>query len=471
MSDISKNDSYLSVLPKSKDFETSLFSKENRVHSFIIIIIIIIVIVIIFWYIYQFRIKKYFIMKTLECIRGGSLTLIDDNGVIIFQKNDHTERFTENNIIASESEMESKYRTYPGIKRYNATVTIHDKDKFFDSIINDGEIGLGESYTNKIWDVDDIHSFTMLLVSNMHNLDKNPQIFDSYSSTDTDYDNVQHHYDVGNDFYNVFLTDPLHAYSCGFFLCPNDTLNTAQYNKVNMVIRKMGARPGDKILDIGCGWGAIANYVSQQTKCQVYGITLAKEQAKYITDNYPNVHAIIQHYEHLDNNIKYDRIYSIGMLEHVRAKNYDTFFSKLWNILNPGGRCVIHTISSLQNNGSRNSGASKSFVTKHIFPGGQIPAVQWVVDAIKRSGFMIVHIETLGGQHYAKTLKIWRTNLMNNVDLLKQRGYDDRLIRTYEYYFAICEALFLNDELQLTQFTFDKIQDLSFVTNSGLCSN
>ena len=456
MSDIS----YVTVSPQN-----------NSCLSILCCIIIIILIIASLWYFYQARIKKYFIMETLKSIKGGSLTMVDStNGDIIFHKNDHAEQFINDHgkpFNSSEFISESEHNS--GQKRYNCVVKIHDKDKFFECVINDGEIGLGESYTNKIWDVDDIHSFTMLLVGNMHMLDKNPQIFASYSSTDKDYANVQHHYDVGNDFYEVFLTDKLRGYSCGFFLCPDDTLESAQYNKVNMVIRKMGVKPGDKILDIGCGWGAIANYVSQQTGSQVYGITLAKEQGKYITENYPNVHAIIQHYEHLDNNVKYDRIYSIGMLEHVRATNYDTFFRKLWDILTPGGRCVIHTISSVQNNGSRNDGATKCFVCKHIFPGGQIPKNEWVVDSIKNAGFKIIHIEILGGQHYAKTLRIWRNNLMNNVDLLKQRGYSDHLIRTYEYYFAICEALFLNDELQLTQFTFDKVPDLSYVTNSGLC--
>jgi cyclopropane fatty-acyl-phospholipid synthase-like methyltransferase len=433
------------------EFHTSQNITYLSLFAFVIIVLIVL------WYTYCFDIKKYFIMKLLGHIKNGSLTLINSKGEVIFQKNKKIKSYVEN-----------KY----GMKnKYDATIKIYDEEKFFNSLADHGEIGLGESYTNKIWDVDDIYALTMLLVSNMHNLGKNPQLYDSYSSTDTDYDNVQHHYDVGNDFYNVFLTDKLHAYSCAFFLCPNDTLETAQYNKVNMVIRKMGAKKGDKILDIGCGWGAIANYVSQQTGSQVYGITLAKEQAKHITENYPNVRAIIQHYEHLDDRIKYDRVYSIGMLEHVRCSNYDTFFSKLWNILNVGGRCVVHAITSLQNNGSRNAGATKSFVTKHIFPGGQISKNEWVVDSIKNAGFKIVHIETLGGQHYAKTLRIWRTNLMNNVDLLKKRGYTDHLIRTYEYYFAICEALFWNDELQLTQFTFDKVQDLSFVTNSGLCPN
>jgi cyclopropane-fatty-acyl-phospholipid synthase len=253
-------------------------------------------------------------------------------------------------------------------------------------------------------------------------------------------------------------------------LCPSDTLKSAQYNKINMIMRKLGIKKGDKILDIGCGWGGIANYINKKTNCQVHGITLAKEQAKYIKENYPNVKVIIKHYADLDNKSKYDKIYSIGMIEHIRAFNYNDFFNKIWNILAPNGRCVIHSITSTEHGTTINSGATKSFVTKHIFPGSQIPKIEWIVDAIKKNGFKIIHIEMLGGQHYAKTLNAWKTNLLNSINLIKKRGYGDHLIRTYEYYFAICEALFLNDELQVTQITFDKVQDLANVTNSAICS-
>lgn len=430
---------------------TTIISQNTNYLLIFGCVIIIVLIIICLWNTYKLDIKKYFILKTLSNIKNASLTLIRDDGSIIFQKNDASD--------------------FPNKKQYKATITIHDEEKFFNSVADRGEIGIGETYANGIWDVDDLYSLVMIMVANRHNLDKNPQLYESYTSTDIDYDNVQHHYDIGNDFYDVFLDTALKAYSCGFFLCPSDTLDSAQYNKINMIIRKLGIKKGDKILDIGCGWGSLSDYVNKKTNCQIDGITLAKEQAKYIKDNYPNVNVMIKHYEHLDDKNKYDKIYSIGMIEHIRAKHYNTFFSKLWNIMNYGGRCVIHSITSTEHGTTPETGATKSFVTEHIFPGSQIGKIEWIVDAIKQNGFKLIHIEMLGGHHYAKTLKAWRINLMNNINLLKKRGYNDHLIRTYEYYFAICEALFLNDELQLSQFVFDKVDDLSSVSNSALCSN
>jgi cyclopropane-fatty-acyl-phospholipid synthase len=153
----------------------------------------------------------------------------------------------------------------------------------------------------------------------------------------------------------------------------------------------------------------------------------------------------------------FDRIYSIGMLEHVRCKNYISFFQRVKSILNYGGRFVLHTITTNRSDTTCNSGSTQIFLTKYIFPGGQIPKIEWVLDAARYVGLQLVHLETYGGHHYAKTLHTWRDSMLNSKTKLYSEGYNDELIKAYEYYMTECEAAFMTNTMQLTHFVFDNI--------------
>jgi len=414
--------------------------------NYLIYITITLIIIILLCYVYtkyKDSINKYIVLNKLSNIKRGRLILLDK----------------DNNII---------FKSTPCIKsKYKGIIKINNENEFFERLVNHGEIGLGEGYVDNIWTTPDIFSTIMVLIENEKYLQSSSLFYDTYSSIEKDYKNIQHHYDLGNDFYETFLTDDLKAYSCGFFFCPSDTLNTAQYNKVNKIIQKLNLNPNHTVLDVGCGWGQIASYIQNKTKSKMYGITISKEQLKYINSKYHNVKALLKHYGEIENGFKYDRIYSIGMFEHVRCTNYFKFFEKMYEILNPKGRFVLHTISKIDDNVACNESSSQCFVTKHIFPGGQIPKHEWIIDNATKAGFKIIHVEIFGGMHYAKTLREWRKNLVNNKERILTLGYTMSDFRTYEYYFSVCEAAFLNNIFQVSQYVFDKVDNLSDVTHTA----
>lgn len=188
----------------------------------------------------------------------------------------------------------------------------------------------------------------------------------------------------------------------------------------------------------------IMDFISKNEYSYKIGASMLKypPDTVYINNTTNNVTAYYGHYVP-DTSTLYSRVYSIGMFEHVRCKNYIKFFKTVYDRMVPGGRFVLHTITTDRNDTQCDSGSTKNFVTEYIFPGGQIPKIEWVLQAAKSIGFKIVHIETLGGHHYAKTLHEWRQNMLKSTEFLKTNGYDLSKIKAYEYYMSECEAAFL----------------------------
>ena len=335
-----------------------------------------------------------------------------------------------------------------------------------EQVVKYSDIGLGELYMKGEWWSPDLLSLFLLFNKNDKYIQKKRFVPNIRRNTKQD---VHHHYDVGNDFYMHFLRDDLHAYTCGFFLCASDDLNTAQYNKVNTIMKKLESEPGQAILDVGCGWGAIANYIGKQTSTNVDGVTLSDEQEKYIIQNYPHIKVFNINFLELSIEKNYDKIYSIGMFEQVQCPDYSKFFAKAYELLKPGGRIVLHTITYSSFNLSICKHQNESFITKHIFPGGQIPTREWIMNAAETNDLKLVHMEVYGGQHYAKTLKIWRENMMERRKEINSIGYSDEFLRKYEFYMAICESSFLSDKMNITHFVFDKVNDLQNVVNNFQC--
>jgi cyclopropane-fatty-acyl-phospholipid synthase len=265
-------------------------------------------------------------------------------------------------------------------------------------------------------------------------------------------ENVAHHYDISNKFYDLFL-DEKRQYSCAYFKNEDDTLEVAQNNKIDHIIKKLNLKPNQKVLDIGCGWGTLALDIAKKTQCEVVGITLSKNQLEYAQQkakemNLENqVEFRLADYRQL--NEKFDRVVSVGMLEHVGRKFYNKYFNKVFDFLNEDGVALIHTIGSV--NPPR---GPQPWITKYIFPGGYTPSLSEVSLPIEKSGLIISDIEVLR-MHYAHTLKNWKERFMSKKeDVLEM--FDEKFFRMWEFYLVSCEMAFKWSDQVVFQFQLTK---------------
>jgi cyclopropane-fatty-acyl-phospholipid synthase len=250
--------------------------------------------------------------------------------------------------------------------------------------------------------------------------------------------NAAHHYDIGNEFYGLFL-DPDRQYSCAYFDTPDAGLDAAQRAKLRHIAAKLLLKPGDRVLDIGCGWGGLALYLARTSGARVTGITLSREQLDFAEvllgalEDRPAVELRLQDYREVEE--RYDRVVSIGMFEHVGVGAYDVFFQKLASVLADDGVALLHTIGQ-----SGPPRAVSPWVLKHIFPGGYLPALSEITPAIERAGLIVTDVEVLR-LHYAKTLEHWRARFLKHRDQARAL-YDERFCRMWEFYLSIAQSAF-----------------------------
>ena len=250
--------------------------------------------------------------------------------------------------------------------------------------------------------------------------------------------NVVHHYDISDALYDLFL-DPKKQYSCAYFKNENDSLETAQNNKIQHIIKKLNIQPNQKILDIGCGWGSLAIDIAKSTNCEVTGITLSENQFNYCTKKAKELNLGNQvkfklvDYRQLDE--KFDRIVCVGMFEHVGRKFYKKFFNQIEKLLNDDGVSLIHTIGSV--NPPRDP---HPWITKYVFPGGYTPSLSEVVKPIEKANLIVSDIEVLK-LHYSHTLRHWKENCVNNKEQIIKM-FDEKFFRMWEFYLASCESAF-----------------------------
>ena len=273
-------------------------------------------------------------------------------------------------------------------------------------------------------------------------------------------ENVAHHYDISDDLYEIFL-DSKRQYSCGYFKNDDDTLETAQQNKINHIVKKLNIKSNQKVLDIGCGWGHLAIEIAKQSKCEVTGITLSENQYRYANAkakeyNLENqVQFKLCDYRNLKE--KFDRVVSVGMFEHVGRKFYKTFFKQVNQLLKDNGLALIHTIGSI--NEPRDP---QPWISKYIFPGGYTPSMSEVVGPIEKSGLIISDLEVLR-MHYAYTLKNWKERCITNKSKITSM-FDEKFFRMWEFYLASCEMVFKWGDQVVFQFQLTK--DLTTAPNT-----
>ncbi len=264
--------------------------------------------------------------------------------------------------------------------------------------------------------------------------------------------NVAHHYDISDELYFLFL-DPLKQYSCGYFKNDNDTLEDAQKNKINHIIKKLNIKENSKVLDIGSGWGFLAMEIAKQTKCQVTGVTLSENQFKYSNQKVKELNlgnqVQFKLMDYREVKEKYDRIVSVGMFEHVGRKFYKRFFKKVSEILKDDGVALLHTIGSV--NAPRNP---QPWITKYIFPGGYTPSLSEVAGPIEKSGLILSDLEVLR-MHYAHTLRNWKERFTKNKEKVLKM-FDERFFRMFEFYLSSCEMAFKHGDQVVYQIQLTK---------------
>lgn len=329
-------------------------------------------------------------------------------------------------------------------------------------LITNGELGLAESYMYGYWYSNDLYSTLYKLSSNYNSISYydfnindifsiiSKKIFNHQTISRSLVD-VQSHYDIGNDLYTRML-DKNMQYTCGFWQDTND-LDTAQLQKMKIIGQKLNLKPGDTLLDIGCGWGYLINYLSKKYNVKGLGITLSKEQLSYAKNqfkNNENAHYQLMDYRNIPKNMKFNKIVSVGMLEHVGEKNYNDYFNIVYDHLENNGLALIHTIGRQSN--ITNAKATSDFIDKYIFPGSYVPCWEELSPIISRKFF--IHDWHNFGQYYNKTLLAWYKNINSKWNEIP--NYNEKFKKMWNFYLIACAVSFELCHLKLWQILISK---------------
>ncbi|MCB2338736.1 cyclopropane-fatty-acyl-phospholipid synthase family protein [Clostridium estertheticum] len=325
-------------------------------------------------------------------------------------------------------------------------------------IINNPSIALGEGYmTKKLEVVGSVQSVIESLYNNKESFLKKSAKYQHLikkikNSIKRSKDNIEFHYDIGNDFYKLWLDDTM-SYSCGYFKNDTDSLYQAQINKINHILKKLNLKEGQTLLDIGCGWGELIITAAKQYKMKAIGITLSEEQFEKVNERIKAegledlVEVKLEDYRELKN-LKFDRIVSIGMLEHVGLDNLSEYFHVVNSLLNDKGLSLVHCITGI------NEGGTNTWIDKYIFPGGHVPAIKTIISDIAEQEFELIDIESLR-RHYGKTLEHWAENFENALPIIS-KSKDETFIRMWRLYLNSCAASFNCGNINLHQILFAK---------------
>ena len=325
-------------------------------------------------------------------------------------------------------------------------------------IINDASIALGEAYMTKKLEIQGNLQEVMESLYNSKEgfLGNSAKYVDLVKkmvhSVKNNKHNIQYHYDIGNDFYKLWLDDTM-TYSCGYFKSSNDSLGSAQKNKVEHILNKLCLKAGDTLLDIGCGWGELIIAAAKEYKVKAMGITLSLEQFEKVNERIKLeelsnlVEVKFLDYRELKNR-KFDRVVSVGMLEHVGKDNLKDYFSAVNTLLNEKGISLLHCITGIVD------GGADGWIDKYIFPGGYVPALKDLVSDIADMKFQVYDVESLK-RHYGRTLEHWAINFENSLPEISKTK-DETFIRMWRLYLNACAASFNCGDMNIHQILFTK---------------
>lgn len=367
--------------------------------------------------------------------------------------------------------------TLPNGRRYRlggrepgpaAEMTVHSY-AFASRLINGGDIGIAEAYLHGDWDTPDLTQFLYLFCVNhdliQSMLGNNPvmrlvQVVRHWFNRNTKRQarkNIYAHYDIGNAFYSAWL-DPSMTYSSAIFEDGTQDLTAAQHNKYRRLAEAIDLRPGQKVLEIGCGWGGFAEYAATHYDVNVVGLTISAEQRDFARKRMQDAGLAdkveIRFQDYRDERGHYDRIASIEMIEAVGEEFWPRYFSQIRDRLLPGGLAGIQAIT-IQDKFFQTYRNEVDFIQRYVFPGGMLPSPEILKSLGERFSVPVIR-ERVFGLDYARTLASWRDNFRAAWPNLTPLGFDDRFRRLWEYYLAYCEAGFLSGNIDVRQVVFAK---------------
>lgn len=326
-------------------------------------------------------------------------------------------------------------------------------------LLTSTSIALGEAYMRRDIEVEgDLFTALTLLLAHMDQFSANQKVLHKLLLTSTKPANqkkeVCSHYDIGNDFYKLWLDDTL-SYSCAYFKTPQDTLAQAQRQKIDRILRKLNLKKGMTLLDIGCGWGQLLTQAAKEYGVHCMGITLSEEQFALCSKRAQEeglsdlLQFKLMDYRQLEHSAsQFDRIVSVGMMEHVGRSNYPLFFRNISSCLKPGGVMLLHTISAMFEH------PGDPWMKKYIFPGGMLPSLRELVHLSAECNFQVVDVESLR-RHYVRTLLCWYDNFQK-VKPQVMAQFSDEFARMWELYLCACAASFQDGVIDIHQLLLTK---------------
>ena len=361
---------------------------------------------------------------------------------------------------------EEKFLKYTGIEEGEHVSIRINEWKFCEDIFMKGDIGLGESYISGYWDCGNINNLIKFGIENYNELERvikgsllkilffRIKHFLNRNSRKGSLKNVHAHYDIGNEFYQLWLDSSM-TYSSAIFNSTDEELLSAQENKYERILKKLKLKNGDHILEVGCGWGGFMEYAARNG-FKVTGVTISKEQyefAKKRLSKFGNLAKVkLQDYRDIDG--KYNHIVSIEMFEALGEKYWKKYFKMLFSILKPGGKLIIQSIT-INNNDFFSYRKCSDFIQQYIFPGGMLPSPKIFKDIAVKQGF-IYRGDLEFGRDYGITLKRWEENFSSVLSRVKKLGFDDKFIRTWRFYLKYCQGGFEANKISVFQFSFTK---------------
>src|ERR1700759_803537 len=352
-----------------------------------------------------------------------------------------------------------------------AMAVVHD-ERFFVRALTGADIGMGESYMDGDWTTPDLVSLVGVAVRNWRTLDTEHKFLSGVRALASrlrhklrantiagSKKNIRAHYDLGNEFYELFLDSQM-MYSSAYFRGDDDSLEAAQREKIDLACRKLDLQAGDRVLEIGCGWGSFAIHAARNYGAHVTAVTISPAQFAYATERLNradvapgSVQVVMEDYRKLEG--RFDKIVSIEMFEAVGFDHYDDFFGACDRLLMPDGSMFLQTIT-LREQEIRDYRKRVDWIQTYIFPGSELASVVEIRRSLLRTGKLRMKDTESIGLHYAKTLSLWRERFFRQLAQVRQLGFDERFTRMWDFYLCWCEGAFREHYIDAAQLVITK---------------